>query len=53
MKITHTTSLDEMQTKVVKKLIKSCQKFDNTFKEPYLLNILNFDKQMPAFFAKL
>lgn len=50
MEITHTTSMDEMQTKLVKKLIKICQKFDNTFKEPYLLNILNFDKQMPAFF---
>ena len=50
MKITHTTSMDEMQTKLVKKLIKICQKVDNTFKEPYLLNILNFDKQMPAFF---
>lgn len=50
MKITSTASLDEAKTKLVKNLIRTCQKFDKTEREPYLLNILNFDKEMPSFF---
>lgn len=50
MRITSTASLDKAKTKSVKNLISICQKFDKTQREPYLLNILNFDKEMPSFF---
>ena len=33
-----------------KKLINCCQKYDGTYREPYLSNMLNFDPNMPAFF---
>ena len=50
MKITQLSSLNEVQIQLVKQLIKECQMFDGTHKEPYLLNTLNFDKRMPSFF---
>ena len=50
MKITQLSSLNEVQIHLVKQLIKECQMFDGTHKEPYLLNTLNFDKRMPSFF---
>ena len=33
-----------------KVLINCCQKYDGTYREPYLSNMLNFDPNMPAFF---
>lgn len=31
-------------------MIASCQAYDQTYREPYLSNMLNFDPNMPAFF---
>ena len=53
MKITQLSSLNEVQIHLVKQLIKECQMFDGTHKEPYLLNTLNFDKRMPSFFSDM
>ena len=33
-----------------KKLINCCQNYDDTYRDPYLSNMLNFDPNMPAFF---
>ena len=45
-----TNQLTEQERKVAKALIASCQAHDQTFREPYLSNMLNFDPIMPAFF---
>ena len=45
-----TNQLTEQERKVAKALIASCQAHDQTFREPYLSNMLNFDPNMPAFF---
>ena len=45
-----TNQLTEQERKEAKALIASCQAHDQTFREPYLSNMLNFDPNMPAFF---
>ena len=45
-----TNQLTEKERKAAKALIASCQAFDQTFRDPYLSNMLNFDPNMPAFF---
>lgn len=45
---THT--LTDHQLLDAKALIAACQKYDETFRDPYLSNMLNFDPNMPAFF---
>ena len=45
---THT--LTDHQLLEVKVLIAICQKYDGTYRDPYLSNMLNFDPDMPAFF---
>ena len=45
-----TNQLTEKERKAVKAMIASCQAYDQTFREPYLSNMLNFDSNMPAFF---
>ena len=45
-----THPLTEKERKAAKALIASCQAYDQTFREPYLSNMLNFDPNMPAFF---
>ena len=45
-----TNQLTEQERKVAKALIASCQAHDQTFREPYLSNMLNFNPNMPAFF---
>lgn len=45
-----TNQLTEQERKVAKALIASRQAHDQTFREPYLSNMLNFDPIMPAFF---
>ena len=48
--IRFTNQLTEKERKVAKVLIASCQASDQTYREPYLSNMLNFDPNMPAFF---
>lgn len=48
--IRFTNQLTKKERKVAKVLIASCQAYDQTFREPYLSNMLNFDPNMPAFF---
>lgn len=45
-----TNQLTEKERKAAKALIASCQAYDQTFREPYLSNMLNFDPNMPGFF---
>ena len=45
-----TNQLTEQERKAAKALIASCQAHDQTFREPYLSNMLNFDFNTPAFF---
>ena len=45
---THT--LTDHQLLEVRALIAVCQKYDGTYRDPYLSNMLNFDPDMPAFF---
>ena len=45
-----TNQLTEQERKSAKALIASCQAHDQTFREPYLSNMLNFDPNMPGFF---
>ena len=45
-----TNQLTEQERKAAKVLIASCQAHDQTFREPYLSNMLNFNPNMPAFF---
>ena len=45
-----TNQLTEKERKAAKALIASCQAYDQTYREPYLSNMLNFDPNMPAFF---
>ena len=45
---THT--LTDHQLLEVKALVAVCQKYDGTYRDPYLSNMLNFDPEMPAFF---
>lgn len=45
-----TNQLTEKERKAAKALIASCQAHDQTFREPYLSNMLNFDPNMPGFF---
>ncbi len=45
-----TNQLTEKERKAAKALISSCQNYDQTFREPYLSNMLNFDANMPYFF---
>nr|WP_250319856.1 GNAT family N-acetyltransferase [Streptococcus salivarius] len=42
--------MTEQERKAAKALIASCQAHDQTFREPYLSNMLNFNPNMPAFF---
>ena len=45
-----TNQLTEKERKAAKALIASCQAHDQTFREPYLSNMFNFNPNMPAFF---
>ena len=45
-----TITLTDHQLLEAKALIAVCQKYDGTFRDPYLSNMLNFDPDMPAFF---
>ena len=45
-----TNQLTEKERKAAKALVASCQAYDQTFREPYLSNMLNFDFNTPAFF---
>ena len=45
-----TNTLNDHQLLEAKALIAICQKYDGTFRDPYLSNMLNFDPYMPAFF---
>ena len=45
-----TNQLTEQERKAAKALIASCQAHDQTFREPYLSNMFNFNPNMPAFF---
>ena len=48
--IQSTNTLNDHQLLEAKALIATCQKYDGTFRDPYLSNMLNFDPAMPAFF---
>ncbi len=48
--IQSTNTLNDHQLLEAKALIAICQKYDATFRDPYLSNMLNFDPDMPAFF---
>lgn len=50
MSIQVETALTTLELKECKKLMKECQLYDNTHRQPYLSNGLNFDATMPAFF---
>ena len=43
-------NLSQEELSEAKKLIKCCQNYDGTYRDPYLSNMLNFDPNMPAFF---
>ena len=45
-----TNQLTEQERKAAKALIASYQAHDQTFREPYLSNMFNFNPNMPAFF---
>ena len=47
--IQSTNTLNDHQLLEAKALIAICQKYDGTFRDPYLSNMLNFDPDMPAF----
>ena len=42
--------LSQEELSEAKKLINCCQAYDETYRYPYLSNMLNFDPNMPAFF---
>ena len=42
--------LSQEELSEAKKLINCCQAYDETYRDPYLSNMLNFDTNMPAFF---
>ena len=48
--IQSTNTLNDHQLLEAKAFIAICQKYDGTFRDPYLSNMLNFDPDMPAFF---
>ena len=48
--IQSTNTLNDHQLLEAKAFIAICQKYDGTFRDPYLSNMLNFDPYMPAFF---
>lgn len=48
--IQSTNTLNDHQLLEAKALIAVCRKYDGTFRDPYLSNMLNFDPDMPAFF---
>ena len=48
--IQSTNTLNDHQLLEAKALIAICQKYDGTFRDPYLSNMLNFDPDMPSFF---
>ena len=48
--IQSTNTLNDHQLLEAKALIATCQKYDGTFRDPYLSNMLNFDPDRPAFF---
>ena len=48
--IQSTNTLNDHQLLEAKALIAICQKYDGTFRDPYLSNMLNFDPDMLAFF---
>ena len=50
MKIIYKNKLNEKDLDNIAKLINKVNKFDHTYREPYLDNDYNFDKDMPAFF---
>lgn len=50
MKITITYRLTKTEENQVRQLIASIRKHDHLTREPFLINILNVDQDMPAFF---
>ncbi|MBG9979409.1 GNAT family N-acetyltransferase [Facklamia lactis] len=50
MEIISVPKLKASQLEAARALIKSCQQYDGSFRMPYLSNLFNFDKEMPAFF---
>lgn len=50
MKIKRYRQLEDKELKEVRQVLKECQEYDQTSREPYLSNQLNFDQTMPAFF---
>ena len=50
MQIKSTNKLNEKEIKSIEKLLTKVNNFDGTYREPYLDNDYNFDKNMPAFF---
>lgn len=50
MQIKSTNKLNEKEIKSIEKLLTKVNNFDGTYREPYLDNDYNFDKDMPAFF---
>lgn len=50
MQIKSTNKLNEKEIKSIEKLLTKVNSFDGTYREPYLDNDYNFDKDMPAFF---
>ncbi|MBY5035492.1 GNAT family N-acetyltransferase [Streptococcus gallolyticus] len=50
MKIKQYQKPGPSSVEAMRKLVKICQGYDKTFREPYLSNNLNFDVTMPVFF---
>lgn len=50
MQIKSTNKLNEKEIKSIEKFLTKVNNFDGTYREPYLDNDYNFDKDMPAFF---
>lgn len=50
MQIKSTNKLNEKEIKSIEKLLTKVNNFDGTYREPYLDNDYNFDKDMSAFF---
>lgn len=50
MQIKSTNKLNEKEMKSIEKLLTKVNNFDGTYREPYLDNDYNFDKDMPTFF---
>lgn len=50
MKIISTNKLNDKEIKDIEKLLKKVHEFDQTYRDPYLSNEFNFDKDMPCFY---